>query len=157
MRDIPERFGPAAFAVLTLALLVYFMEDVVALSAKEQIDLGNLYSAVFDWSAIQTGFLFGIYGFVAGKSSGFIHEIRDTPEMKIFVGRTRRALFLGFTITLFSVPLLVASFAIEGGGWRYGVFVAWSAISVWAFFAFARVAYLFGLLIRVRDVERLHA
>lgn len=65
-----ERFGPIAVALsVTIALLVY-RDPIVLREAKGLLNFSALYSAAVDWAAIQTGFLFGIFGFVAGKTTG---------------------------------------------------------------------------------------
>jgi len=150
-----ERLGPFLLAIISSIFLYYFRSDILILSLDKEIDVSNIYSSVFDWSSIQTGFLFAIFGFVAGKTGGFIQRISDTPAMKTFLKYTKRSLFLGFAITFTSVPLTVTSFDIAAeGSWRYHVFVAWSFLVVWGFFSFLRVAYIFGDIIKVRDNTR---
>ncbi len=148
-----EKYGPLAASVISVALLVYFRSDLNAAATSGTVDFGDLYSAVFDWSAIQTGFLFGIFGYVGGKTSGFIAELRDTREMAMFIGYTKAAMWLGFVITFCSIPLVVTGHKIQGSTLAYTLFCGWCFFSVWGFFAFARVAYLFGLLIRPKDRE----
>lgn len=157
MHDFAERYAPILSALITGSLLLYFKSEMLVLAAADSLDTANLYTAVFDWSAIQTGFLFGIYGFVAGKSSGFIYEIRNTSAMLIFIKYTKVSLFLGFLVTFVSIPLIVSKFNFVGSDTKYYIFLMWSSVSVWAFLSFARVAYLFGLLLKVKDVEKLPA
>lgn len=157
MSYVIEKYGPILAAAMSVAALFYFREKLTAASLNSDIDFSNLYSAVFDWSAIQTGFLFGIFGYVGGKTTGFIAEIRNTDEMASFVRYMKVAIALGFTLTFFSVPLIVASFKMHGSTLALVIFCIWAFLSVWGFFAFARVAYLFGLLIRPRDQQRIPA
>lgn len=152
-----ERYGPVIGALVVAVSLVIFRSRLSDAAALQTIDFGNLYSAVFDWSAIQTGFLFGIFGYVGGKTTGFIHEIRNTREMVLFIRYMRTAIALGFVLTFASIPLVVMSFKMHTSTFGFAVFCAWCFLSVWGFFAFARVAYLFGLLIRPRDQVRLPA
>ncbi len=155
MMGIVERFGPISLAALSSLLLYYFRSDLIHLSISGDINVSNIYSSVFDWSSIQTGFLFAIFGFVAGKTDGFIHRIKDTPEMRLFLKYTKRALLLGFAITFASIPMTVTSFDIaKGASWKFHVFAAWSFLSVWGFFSFLRVAYIFGDIIKVKDDTR---
>ena len=149
-----ERFGPIALSAVA-AYLLYRYDDFLVASAREKsINFSGLYAAIFDWSAIQTGFLFGIFGFVAGKTTGFIAAVRNTPAMRLFIGYTRIAIFLGFVLTFYSIPMMVTSFDIgQGGKWFYFVFATWCVLAVWAFFAFLRVAYIFGLLLRPADPD----
>lgn len=149
-----EKHAPFFLAVVVAVLLIYKMEYVQQNSSYGTINFVNLYAAMFDWSAIQTGFLFAIFGYVAGKSDGFIEAVRHTTPMKAFLGYQRTAIALGFAITFISIPLMVISHKIHSSNFSYYVFCGWAFISVWGFFAFMRVAYLFGLLVRPKEPKR---
>ena len=154
---IVERYFPAGAGIALFGALYYFGDVIVAGSNNNTLNLSILYSAVFDWSAIQTGFLFGIIGFIAGKNDGFIKELQDTPQMGYFHSYQKSAIALGFLITFTSIPLMVTGMTVLSvDGWRYLVFCAWASVSLWAFFAFVRVAYIFGIIIRVRDKRRVN-
>ncbi|MBX5256033.1 MULTISPECIES: hypothetical protein [unclassified Rhizobium] len=156
MSDLFERFGPVAAAACMVAALYFFRTDLTYAAASKSFDLSNVYSSVFDWSSIQTGFVFGIFGFVAGKSGGFIEAIRETREMALFLTYTKRAIYLGFCLTFSSIAMSITSFNIDAeASWRFHVFAAWSFLSLWGFLAFLRVAYIFGDILRVRDRHRI--
>lgn len=152
-----EKYGPVASAAVTVFTLWYFKGSLTIASSTNEVDFSTLYSSVFDWSAIQTGFIFGIFGFVGGKSTAFISKVQSTESMKLFLGYTKSAMFLGFLVTFISIPLIVSGFKMHLSTVTFVMFCAWCSISIWAFFAFARVAYIFGLLIRPKDNERLPA
>lgn len=154
MTGFLERYGPLICAAAMVALIYYFRSDLVAAASSKKIDISNIYSNVFNWSSIQTGFVFGIFGFVAGKSGGFIETIRQTPEMALFLQYTKRAIYLGFCLTFSSIALSITSFTISEDPWKFHVFAAWSFVSLWGFLAFLRVAYIFGGVLRVRDHTR---
>lgn len=150
-----ERLLPLLMAFAAVFLLLYYQEEIVAKVSNRVLDFSVLYAAVFDWSAIQTGFLFGIFGFIAGKNEGFIAEIRETPEMRLFAGYQKSAMFLGFLLTVVSIPLMVTKFSFDiEQEFRYWLFCSWCFLAVWAFCAFLRVAYIFGIIIRVRDNKK---
>lgn len=131
--------------------LTYFSESVKAAFVAEELSVDGLYTAVFDWSAIQTGFLFGIFGYVMGSDDGFLEKIKDTATLSRFVSYTKRATVIGFFLTFYSIPLIVLSPKIGAESEVVYYFVtAWFSLFVWAFLAFARVAYLFGILLRPR-------
>lgn len=156
MIDQIERKLPLAAAIAVLAALVYWRDIMVARYVAGDIDFASLYSAVLDWSAIQTGFLFGIFGFVAGKNDGFIAALRNTEELRLFYRYMKTAIFLGFTVTLISIPMMVVNYSIASGSeWIYAGFVFWAFISIWSFFSFARVAYVFGIIVRTKDKTRI--
>jgi len=150
-----ERFGPFTIAAITAFALVWFRMELTQFAANESLDLARLYAAVFDWASIQTGFLFGVFGYVGGKTDGFIAAVKNTDAMRVFTGYMRFAIVLGFALTLVSIPLMVVGFSIkEGTDLRYFTFVTWAFTATWAFFAFLRVAYVFGILIRPDIKER---
>jgi hypothetical protein len=152
---IVEAFGPIVAGVLTLALLWSFRWSIIPWMAADKLSVGNLFSAVFGWASIQTGCVFAIYGFVAGKNDGFIGEVRRTRSMKRFSTYIMRAIMSGFLLTVTSMPLIVWKFTIAlDDKYLYLMIVAWFALFVWAFLSFARVAYIFGVLVRVQDSDK---
>lgn len=156
MSEFIEKFTPLILTCLVGVTLVYFRIDISMAVESQSIDFSVLYAAVFDWSAIQTGFLFGIFGFIAGKNDGFIAEIRSTPQMALFSRYQSTAIYLGFALTFSSIPMMVTGFKYGTNDIRgFAIFVGWSCLATWAFFAFLRVAYVFGILIRVKDQRRL--
>ncbi|NEK53226.1 hypothetical protein GUK36_27785 [Rhizobium leguminosarum] len=155
MTTLVERYGPFVAALFATLLIYYFKTDLVSAAAEKKVDFANLYSSVFNWSSIQTGFVFGIFGYVAGKSGGFIEAIKNTPEMSLFLTYTKRAIYLGFALTFFCIFLTVMSFNIGvGAPWKFHIFAAFSFLSLWGFLAFLRVAYIFGDILRVKDKTR---
>jgi hypothetical protein len=151
-----EKYGPIALAFATAGALLYFSEEMVGLAADKSINVSALYSAIFNWASIQTGFLFGVFGFVSGKSSGFLAEINRTQAMQTFNIYTRNATLLGFLVALTCIPLVVTDFDISAkSAAHYYVFVGWSFVTVWSFLAFARVAYVFGVILQVRDKTKI--
>lgn len=150
-----EAYGPAIAGLGTLALLALNQTPLLALMASDRLSVGNLFSAIFGWASIQTGCVFAIYGFVAGKTDGFIVEIRNTRSMRRFNSFIRRAIVSGFVLTLSSMPLIAWKFTITTDDrLLYLVFAGWFSVFVWAFCSFARVAYIFGLLIRFDDAPK---
>jgi hypothetical protein len=153
---IVERFGPMLLALGCALLLVWQRTAITQAYKDDAVDFAALYGAVLDWSAIQTGFLFGIFGYVAGKNDGFVAALKDTPEMALFTGYMKWAIVFGFALTVTSIPLIIFRFSIGSGeDWKYLTFVAWSALAIWGFLAFARVAYIFGIIVRVKDQVRI--
>lgn len=150
---IIERVGPLGISAASIVLIVCYADEIVAqFQASDGWQVASLYDAVFNWSAIQTGFAFGVFGFVVGKNDGFIQEIRDMLAMKRFLGYVRRANIGGFTLTIFSLPLTIANPNISAtDSVMFFFVVAWFGLFVWTFFAFLRVAYGFGHLSSVRD------
>lgn len=145
-----ERFGPLVFAALVLASLVYFRGQIQELSSDRQINVSALYSAIFGWASIQTGFLFSVYGFIATKSDGFIAAIKDSRSMVLFKRYTMRAMLIGFVLTLFTIPLIVTGDQPLVST-RFYLSAIWFSVFAWAFAAFLRVALNFGQIVSVPD------
>jgi len=151
-----EAYGPIACGAATLLALWHLRNYLLPLMAEDRISVSNLFSAIFGWASIQTGCVYAIYGFIAGKTDGFIGEIRNTRSMKRYSTYIKRAIFSGFILTLFSMPLIVWKFKV--GADDHNLFLAiavWFSTFIWAFLSFARVAYIFGILIRIEDVKKI--
>lgn len=158
VKYVMEKAGPVVVALISLAIIIILRRSITELATGDDsiVDLVNLYVSVFDWAAIQTGFLFGVYGYVMGKSDGFVAEIKHTKAMKQFTGYMLRATWVGFTLTLLSLPLIVLHKSVNlNDPIHYYMVSAWASIFVWSFLSFIRVAYNFGVLVRVSDRKRI--
>lgn len=107
-----ERTYPTVVgACVGLAWLMWGFR-LVCLSAKLGWHLDQLYTAVFGFLAISTGFLATFYGTVRSISDGFIGRIRDTRAMTRFLVMTKSAIITGFFVSLASIPMLIAAPAV---------------------------------------------
>ena len=105
-----EQFGPLLAATVTVTVIGLNRDAITAKFTSEVWTISNLYSAVFAWSAIQTGFAFAVYGFVVGKSEGFVEALRDTFALRRFLRYVTAANIAGaFTTTATSVHPPTAS------------------------------------------------
>lgn len=148
-----ERFAPLFISVACVLVAYAFAPAIIAkFEASNGWQASSLYGAVFNWSAIQTGFAFGVYGFVVGKNDGFVKEIRDLLAMQRFLGYVRRANVGGFALTIFSLPLTIVNPSVsDGNSLLFIGILGWFGLFLWTFLAFLRVAYGFGHLSSVRD------
>jgi hypothetical protein len=153
---LAEKWYPFAIGGLSCLIVVYFMGAITEKLRVDAWNLSNLYGSVFNWAALQTGFLFSVYGFVVAKQGGFIDKIRKTTFMDHFVSYTKRAIIIGFVLTFSSIPLIVINFSFKNGGVGHFVVVdLWFGLFIWAFLSFVRVAYIFGIIARVRDNDEI--
>ncbi len=149
-----EKFAPLGAGLTALALLYYFREPIATKFSPNGWQASNLYGAVFDWASIQSGFVFAIYGFIVTKKDGFVGAIAPGRSHTQFISFTRRACFGGFALTFFSLPLLVISPEIATlSKALYLLIAVWFAFFVWAFCAFLRVAFSFGIMVATPDRE----
>jgi hypothetical protein len=144
-----EQFGPLIAAVATVAVIGFYRDAITAKFTSEAWTTANLYSAVFAWSAIETGFAFAVYGFVVGKSEGFVEALRDTFAMRRFLQYVTAANILGFLLSVISIPLAITNPSPTNS--TFWVVTLWFGLFVWTFFAFLRIAFNFGRLSNVRD------
>lgn len=145
------RQWPLVAAFVSAVVLVWLRDRLLPLVLADQISLDGLYSSVFGWSSIQTGFLFGVFGFIVGKRDGFVGAIAKTEAMKRFGGDLKWAISIGFLLTFTSMPLIVYPLAPHMDGQNYVIISAWFALFVWAFLLFCKVAYVFGIIIQTPD------
>ncbi len=148
-----EQFAPLVLSAGFAVVIYFFAPSIIE---KFEIENGwqvsSLYGAVFNWSAIQTGFAFGVYGFVVGKNDGFVQEIREKLAMRRFLGYVKRANIGGFALTVTSLPLTITNPALsDHKSLLFLIVLGWFSLFLWTFLAFLRVAYGFGKLSSVRD------
>jgi len=152
-----EKFGPLIAAFFAAVIICITKDEIIQSIANKNLQMNNLYSAVLSWASIQIGFAFGVYGFVVGKTQGFINDARDTTAMHRFLKYVKAANIGGFVLTAWSLPLaaLVPS-PTKDDPILYWSLVLWFCLFVWTFFALLRVAYNFGHLSSVRDQPPFH-
>lgn len=153
-----EAYGPVVAGLITLGLLLFLKDTLLPLMAENRLSANNLFTAIFGWASIQTGCVFAIYGFIAGKTDGFIGEARNTRSMRRYRIYIRRAIMSGFVLTIGSIPLVAFNFKVGLNDIGvYALIAIWFSVFVWAFLSFGRVAYIFGLLTRIEDVNKIKA
>lgn len=135
-----------ATAVPWLIIAYYYKDWFVNKVTFGDISLNGLFSAVFGWASIQTGFIFSVFGFVATKTGGLVEEFRSTPYIFVFESYVRRAMYLGLILTVYSIPMMSYKVDVDSPT-QYWIVCIWFALFIWAFGAFLRVALNFGQLL----------
>lgn len=149
-----EKYLPLAIGFFTFAICFCYRFDISSLFGPDKWSSNNLYGAIFNWSSIQSGFIFAVYGFVVTKRDGFVSIIVSGVSFERFLRFTKRACLGGFALSISSLPLLVVTPKIESSNMlMYAVISAWFSLFVWAFFAFLRVAFTFGVIVGTRDIK----
>lgn len=147
-----EQWSPLVLALLGGLLLFAFSDRISEEFTSGRWKSHGLYGAIFGWAAIQTGFAFAVYGFVVGKSDGFIAALRGTRAMRLFIGYIKRAIYSGFILTFATIPLIVTEPDLTSGdSWGYRAVAIWFAVFLWSFLAFLRLAFNFGKIVSVPD------
>lgn len=138
-------------AASAASVTLYIWRDPLSQGfASKRWDLGAYYSALFDWSSVQAAFLFGVYAFFLSRSEPFIQAIAGSSafrDLRLYVVRT---LYLSMSLSVLSLPSLVAPVAIEkgGSGVGYAIFLGLSALLTYTFFCFLKVIRVFGKIER---------
>lgn len=148
-----EKWGPVVISAVVTCALIVMKVKMLSLVAESKIQPSNLYSAVFNWSAVQVGFSFGVYGFLLTKSDGFVGAVRKSVAMKRFTAYVRRGTVGGFLLTIASIPVTVASPSPGSSDFTYYALSFWFGLFIWTFLAFIRIAFIFGRLASVPDQE----
>lgn len=147
-----ERYAPVVFGFATLALIGLYRFDIALKFEPGGWDAAGLFGAVFNWASIQSGFVFGIYGFIVSKQDGFAGEVARGRSFDRLLAYARRAYLTGFVLTFVSLPIMVAGPSIaDPNATSFLVVAVWFSAFVWTFCAFLRVAFIFGLIAAVPD------
>lgn len=152
---IRERFYPLCIGIAVAVLWLLWGHKIVAVCVKENWHIDQMYTAVFAFLAITTGFLATFYCTIVCMSDGFVRLIRDTKKMQGFLRFAKRAIILGFFVSLASIPMMVAELA-PAEQFSISAFVVglWLGASAWAIAAFFRVASLFFFLFEAKVEPR---
>lgn len=152
---IRERLYPLAIGAVAAVAWLLWGHKIAAICVKEQWHIEQMYTAVFAFLAITTGFLATFYCTIVCMSEGFVRQIRDTKKMAGFLAFVKRAIILGFVVSLTSVPMMVAEPApTEQFSVAAFIVAVWVGASAWAIAAFYRVASLFFFLFEAKTEPR---
>ncbi|MDE2167488.1 MAG: hypothetical protein KGJ66_14260 [Alphaproteobacteria bacterium] len=152
---IRERLYPLGIGIVTVGVWLLLGHKIVAFCVKEQWHIEQMYTAVFAFLAITTGFLATFYCTILCMSEGFVGQIKDTEKMRGFLGFVKGAILLGFIVSIASIPMMVAE-PVPVKQFSVAAFVVafWIGASAWAIAAFYRVASLFFFLFEARIKPR---
>lgn len=130
-----------------------FGEAALRLMAGRGWNIPSIYSSVFDLFSILTGLLFAVYGIVLTGANPFMVSLRRTRVYARYRGELRRSIYLGFAVTLATVPLLIVEpKEVAAGSWLGLALSLWAGCVVSGFHLFVRVARNF--IVMVDDVPQ---
>ena len=140
-------------APMCVASSLVYNHDYIALQFINKIwKIDSFYSAMFDWSSIQSAFLFGIYAFFLSKSEPFLNAISQTKKFKQLRSYIMKSLILTMLLTLISLPLLVYPVEItRETTWDLGFCIFFFILIYfsYAFFSFIKVVRVFAKIEKV--------
>lgn len=151
LAGIWEQVYPFVFGLLAAVAWIIFGSKVVVYAQQHNWHLDQLYTAVFAFLAITTGFLATFYCTIQCMSEGFIQRIRNTRTLSGFLVFTKHAIIIGFIVSLISVPMMVVT-PLPATSFSFGAIVValWLGVAVYAVASFYRVASLFFFLFEAR-------
>jgi len=154
LRFLKRRAGELLGLVSFVACL-FWRQEIGANFHTHLWNISNFYTAVFDWAAIQSGFLFGVYTYVVSKSAGFVGAIRETSAYAEMVFFIRSIFYLVFALTVLSIPLLIVTPEPNASlGLPTLIFALWVALVVYTLFSFIRIIRAFAAIERVRRIRK---
>lgn len=149
LRDVYRalrRYLPGIAAFAAPIAVVAERGTLAAKFASNEWDAGAFYSAVFDWSSIQSAFLFGIYAFILSRSEPFIRAIDGTEPFEMLRSYSRRTLYLTFALTIASMPLAVVGPKPTDNlsSLNLWIFAGLASLAAYTFCRFLKVVRVFG-------------
>jgi hypothetical protein len=114
--------------------------------ATKSWHLDGYYSALFNWSAIQTGFIFSAYAFFVSRSEPFLRAIDRTETFAALRRYVVRSLMTSVLLALVTLPSLVATPAISittNLDFPYALLVFVSTLATYSFMCFLKIVRVF--------------
>ena len=144
MRRNLERIATAT----TLIIIAWQRTAITSEFAAAHWSLPNFYGAVFNWSAIQAGFLFGAYAFFLSRSEPFIRAVSEShpfEELRVYVKRT---LYLTMALAAVTAAFLVdtPSMTSERYDFAFLLFTVVACALTYTVFSMFKVIRVFGKL-----------
>lgn len=90
---------------LACIFFVLFAEQISATAVTQNWSEGDLYGSIFGWSAIQTGFFFGVYTFVVARPGKFRDNMKNNTAFTDAMTHLRATVYMLFVFSMISAPL----------------------------------------------------
>lgn len=136
-------------SIFVFLTIIHFRLEISEKFVKNLWNLDTLYSSVFDWSSIQSAFLFSIYAFFLSRSEPFIQAVSKTQPFKMLRRYVLRSLWLSLGLTIITLPLAVSPPEITSSralDWGFLVFLFVSVLMTYTFMCFVKVIRVFRKL-----------
>lgn len=116
------------------------------------IDVGSIFSGVFDITTILTGFLATFYVFVVARQNRFLERIQNTQSYRNAVGLLRYNIYWACSVIFISWICMIASPTnIIDFSWQQALVFAWSFNTILLSFNFVRSVSHFNTIISARE------
>lgn len=125
---------------------------VVSRASHWDIDVGAIFSGVFDITTILTGFLATFYVFVVARQNRFLENIQHTESFRSAVGLLRFNIYWACSVIVLSWGcMIVKPVAIVDFTWEQALVLAWAINCILLTFNFVRSVYHFNVIISARE------
>lgn len=91
--------------LLACIFFAFFAEQISAVAVSQDWSESDLYGSIFGWSAIQTGFFFGVYTFVVARPGKFRDNMKDNTAFAEAMTHLRATVYMLFIFSMVSAPL----------------------------------------------------
>lgn len=132
---------PLFSGAIGMAVMSLFGERAFQYMTDHGWNIANIYGAVFDLFSILTGLLFAVYGIVLTGANPFMQSLRRTNVYRRYRKHLKEGIYLGFLVTIGTLPLLVIEPKEIVTGSPLAVALSmWVGASVAGFHLFVRIA-----------------
>lgn len=127
---------------------------VVSRVSYLKVDVGTIFSGVFDITTILTGFLATFYVFVVARQNKFLEEIQHTQAYRDAVGLLRFTIYWSVSVILLSwLCAIVSPTEIANWSWQQAMVYVWAFNAILLTINFIRCASHFNTIISARSTK----
>lgn len=128
------------------------MTFLVSKSSHWPIDVGSIFSGVFDITTILTGFLATFYVFVVARQNRFLERIQNTQSYRNAIGLLRYNIYWACSVIFISwICMIVSPANIIDFTWQQALVFVWSFNTILLSFNFIRSVSHFNTIISARE------
>jgi hypothetical protein len=123
---------------------------LAGISVHHNWHLDQVYTAVFGFLAVTTGFLATFYATLQSTTDGFVQRIRNTKGRTLskFLILTKYAIVVGFVAAIISIPMIVIA-PLPSPYLNMATLMSslWVGLAIWAISSFVAIASAFFMLL----------
>jgi hypothetical protein len=148
-----EQIYPIAIGIAVAVSFLKYAPVIDLWGQEKHIHLETTYTAAAGLFAVIAGFLASFYGSIQSIADTRLARISNSKVFKDFLWRIKESTIAGFTLSVFSIPLMVASPTdFDGLFWRVLVAV-WLGASIYAIATFVRVGRLLFFVFEIKPPQ----
>lgn len=149
VKELRQVAEPVA-ALLAFSVIVWFSPWLASKFTSGGWSASGLYTGVFSWASIQTGFLFAIYTFIVPRAEPFVRAVAATKAFAAFKVHMLRTTYLTLAVAIPAFALTVVNPAPPATGIGSLAMAAWLALFLYSVLCFLKIIRSFRKLERTR-------